>query len=199
MLLGMHPITQLLCSKMTKGDQVILSDIWHSTELRKNLWNQLQVSYSSCEFLRSLFLQEVNDQWTSTDCVSDRILAIWKCLKQMNKWLCYEYAIMVHSSVPSHMLDPGPGIPLSCFLPHCYRSLSYHEYFLFYNIFLSHISFSLHPRYYVLHYNASLMSLYLCLSLSLTCKLFYEILGLALYLTHSSYKVNHYYVVYEMT
>lgn len=92
----------------------------------------------------------------------------------------------------------GQECPFSCFHPHWYRSLSSHEYFLFYNIVLSHFSFFLHLRYCVLHYIASLMSLYLCLPLSLTCKLSYETLGLALYLTHSSYKVNHYYVAYEM-
>ena len=76
MFLGMCPTPHLLCrmtSRMTKVDRrtvlVILSAIWPSTQLRKNLWDQLQIFYSSCEFLRCIFLQEVIDQWISTDCV----------------------------------------------------------------------------------------------------------------------------------
>ena len=95
--------------------------------------------------------------------VSNRIFAVWKCLKQMMKLLYYEYVISVHSFVPSHMLDPGPRIPLPCFHPHCYRSFSSHEYFFFYNNFLSQVSLSLPLRYYVLHCNAFLMPLHTCL------------------------------------
>lgn len=85
----------------------------------------------------------------------------------------------------------------SCFQPHCHPSPNASEKFLFYKAFLV-LSLLVSPStrdivyYIVMPLWCRYVRVYL--PLLVTCELFCELLGLALYVRHGSSKANYYYI-----